>query len=116
MLSSKEDELRWLRLAEQEYSLQHAREQDFEMNGQALCILTKDDCPLRSLGSGQGHSLASLMQTRGSGGGGAVLLPPSPLPISILRPLPSISISTNLVTGHASCHLVSSLPSRPTCS
>ncbi|TKC38013.1 hypothetical protein EI555_013021, partial [Monodon monoceros] len=31
--------------------LQHTREQDFEMNGRALCILTKDDFPLRSLGS-----------------------------------------------------------------
>lgn len=87
MLSSNKDELHWLRLAGQAYSLQHTREQDFEMNGRALCILTKDDFPLRSLGSGRGHSLASLMQTGvgGSGGGGGELSCSLPLP----SPFPS---------------------------
>lgn len=59
VLWSREDVLHWLRWAEQEYSLQHTGEHGFEMNGRALCILTKDDFRLRAPGSGQGHSLAS---------------------------------------------------------
>lgn len=51
-LWSREDVLHWLRWAEQEYSLQRTREHDFEMNGRALCILTKDDFRLRAPGSG----------------------------------------------------------------
>lgn len=69
MLWSREDVLHWLRWAEQEYSLQHTGEHSFEMNGRALCILTKDDFRLRAPASGQGHSLASLMQPRGAGTG-----------------------------------------------
>ena len=45
---SREDVLHWLRWAEQEYSLQHTGEHSFEMNGRALCILTKDDFRLRA--------------------------------------------------------------------
>ncbi|XP_036095278.1 transcription factor ETV7 isoform X2 [Rousettus aegyptiacus] len=51
-LWSREDVLHWLRWAEQEYSLQRTREHGFEMNGRALCILTKDDFRLRAPGSG----------------------------------------------------------------
>ncbi|XP_077017732.1 transcription factor ETV7 isoform X3 [Tamandua tetradactyla] len=51
-LWSREDVLHWLRWAEQEYSLRHTGEQGFEMNGRALCILTKDDFRLRAPGSG----------------------------------------------------------------
>ncbi|XP_012317003.1 transcription factor ETV7 isoform X3 [Aotus nancymaae] len=42
-LWSREDVLHWLRWAEQEYSLPCTAEHGFEMNGRALCILTKDD-------------------------------------------------------------------------
>lgn len=59
-LWSREDVLHWLRWAEQEYSLQHTGEHGFEMNGRALCILTKDDFRLRAPGSGQGNSLDAL--------------------------------------------------------
>lgn len=59
-LWSREDVLHWLRWAEQEYSLQRTREHGFEMNGRALCILTKDDFRLRAPGSGLGNSLALL--------------------------------------------------------
>ncbi|KAB1261791.1 Transcription factor ETV7 [Camelus dromedarius] len=52
VLWSREDVLHWLRWAEQEYSLQHTGEHGFEMNGRALCILTKDDFRLRAPGSG----------------------------------------------------------------
>ncbi|XP_008061185.1 transcription factor ETV7 [Carlito syrichta] len=52
VLWSKEDVLHWLRWAEQEYSLPHTREYGFEMNGRALCILTKEDFRLRAPGSG----------------------------------------------------------------
>lgn len=51
-LWSREDVLHWLRWAEQEYSLQRTGERGFEMNGRALCILTKDDFRLRAPGSG----------------------------------------------------------------
>ncbi|KAM7135573.1 transcription factor ETV7 isoform 2-T2 [Molossus nigricans] len=51
-LWSREDVLHWLRWAEREYSLQRTREHGFEMNGRALCILTKDDFRLRAPGSG----------------------------------------------------------------
>ncbi|XP_036173801.1 transcription factor ETV7 isoform X2 [Myotis myotis] len=51
-LWSREDVLHWLRWAECEYSLQRTRERGFEMNGRALCILTKDDFRLRAPGSG----------------------------------------------------------------
>ncbi|XP_004424264.1 PREDICTED: transcription factor ETV7 isoform X1 [Ceratotherium simum simum] len=51
-LWSREDVLHWLRWAEQEYALQRTGEHGFEMNGRALCILTKDDFRLRAPGSG----------------------------------------------------------------
>ncbi|VCX37002.1 unnamed protein product [Gulo gulo] len=51
-LWSREDVLYWLRWAEQEYALQCTGEHGFEMNGRALCILTKDDFRLRAPGSG----------------------------------------------------------------
>lgn len=53
-LWSREDVLHWLRWAEQEYSLQCAHERGFQMNGRALCILTKDDFRRRAPGSGEG--------------------------------------------------------------
>ncbi|XP_053527324.1 transcription factor ETV7 isoform X2 [Artibeus jamaicensis] len=50
-LWSREDVLHWLRWAEQEYSLQRTSEHGFEMNGRALCLLTKDDFRFRAPGS-----------------------------------------------------------------
>nr|XP_044632500.1 transcription factor ETV7 isoform X3 [Equus asinus] len=50
-LWSREDVLHWLRWAEGEYALQPTREHGFDMNGRALCILTKDDFRLRAPGS-----------------------------------------------------------------
>ncbi|XP_008590117.1 PREDICTED: transcription factor ETV7 isoform X3 [Galeopterus variegatus] len=51
-LWSREDVLHWLRWAEREYCLRRTREHGFEMNGRALCILTKDDFRHRAPGSG----------------------------------------------------------------
>ncbi|XP_066109014.1 transcription factor ETV7 isoform X1 [Saccopteryx bilineata] len=51
-LWSREDVLHWLRWAEREYALQRTAQHGFEMNGRALCILTKDDFRLRAPGSG----------------------------------------------------------------
>ncbi|NXV80313.1 ETV7 factor, partial [Atlantisia rogersi] len=51
-LWSKDDVIHWLRWAEQEYSLRHTDESKFEMNGKALCILTKDDFRYRAPSSG----------------------------------------------------------------
>ncbi|XP_011930309.1 PREDICTED: transcription factor ETV7 isoform X1 [Cercocebus atys] len=51
-LWSREDVLHWLRWAEQEYSLPCTAEHGFEMNGRALCILTKDDFRHRAPNSG----------------------------------------------------------------
>ncbi|KAG3289330.1 transcription factor ETV7 isoform X1 [Ictidomys tridecemlineatus] len=51
-LWSREDVLHWLRWAEQEYSLPRAPERGFQLNGRALCILTKDDFRRRAPGSG----------------------------------------------------------------
>ncbi|XP_077856385.1 transcription factor ETV7 isoform X3 [Macaca mulatta] len=51
-LWSREDVLHWLRWAEQEYCLPCTAEHGFEMNGRALCILTKDDFRHRAPSSG----------------------------------------------------------------
>ncbi|NXU11195.1 ETV7 factor, partial [Pardalotus punctatus] len=51
-LWSKDDVIHWLRWAEQEYSLRPTDQSKFEMNGKALCILTKEDFRHRAPGSG----------------------------------------------------------------
>ncbi|NXD29188.1 ETV7 factor, partial [Spelaeornis formosus] len=51
-LWSKDNVIHWLRWAEKEFSLRPADESKFEMNGKALCILTKDDFRHRAPGSG----------------------------------------------------------------
>ncbi|NXW51074.1 ETV7 factor, partial [Nyctiprogne leucopyga] len=51
-LWSKDDVIHWLRWAEEEYSLRETDESKFEMNGKALCILTKDDFRYRAPSSG----------------------------------------------------------------
>ncbi|XP_069731906.1 transcription factor ETV7 [Phaenicophaeus curvirostris] len=51
-LWSKDDVIHWLRWAEREYSLQQTDESKFEMNGKALCFLTKDDFRHRAPSSG----------------------------------------------------------------
>ncbi|NXD65614.1 ETV7 factor, partial [Eolophus roseicapillus] len=51
-LWSKDDVIHWLRWAETEFSLRPADESRFEMNGKALCILTKDDFRYRAPSSG----------------------------------------------------------------
>ncbi|XP_043080367.1 transcription factor ETV7 [Puntigrus tetrazona] len=51
-LWNKEDVNLWLRWAQREYSLRRADHQKFEMNGKALCLLTKEDFRLRCPSSG----------------------------------------------------------------
>ncbi|NWR79651.1 ETV7 factor, partial [Centropus unirufus] len=51
-LWSKDDVIHWLRWAEKEYSLRQTNESKFEMNGKALCILTKEDFRHRAPSSG----------------------------------------------------------------
>ncbi|NXM01458.1 ETV7 factor, partial [Tyrannus savana] len=51
-LWSKDDVIHWLRWAEREYSLRQTDESKFEMNGKALCILTKEDFRHRAPSSG----------------------------------------------------------------
>ncbi|XP_064029876.1 transcription factor ETV7 isoform X3 [Pogoniulus pusillus] len=51
-LWSREDVLHWLRWAEQEYALRQADQSRFQMNGRALCMLTKEDFRYRAPGSG----------------------------------------------------------------
>ncbi|XP_051495241.1 transcription factor ETV7 [Apus apus] len=51
-LWSKEDVIHWLRWAEAEYSLRETDGSRFEMNGKALCILTKEDFRHRAPSSG----------------------------------------------------------------
>ncbi|NXM88432.1 ETV7 factor, partial [Oenanthe oenanthe] len=51
-LWSRDDVMHWLRWAEEEYSLQPAEQSSFEMNGKALCILTKEDFRHRAPSSG----------------------------------------------------------------
>ncbi|NXK69675.1 ETV7 factor, partial [Sylvietta virens] len=51
-LWSKDDVIHWLRWAEEEYSLRPTARSKFEMNGKALCILTKDDFRHRAPSSG----------------------------------------------------------------
>lgn len=52
-LWSKDDVIHWLQWAEKEYSLRPTDKSKFELNGKALCILTKDDFRHRAPGSGQ---------------------------------------------------------------
>ncbi|NXT09283.1 ETV7 factor, partial [Prunella fulvescens] len=51
-LWSKDDVIHWLRWAEQEFSLRPTEQGRFEMNGKALCILTKEDFRHRAPSSG----------------------------------------------------------------
>ncbi|NXQ89228.1 ETV7 factor, partial [Nyctibius grandis] len=51
-LWSKDDVIHWLRWAEKEYSLRQTDKSKFEMNGKALCILTKEDFRHRAPSSG----------------------------------------------------------------
>ncbi|XP_059396554.1 transcription factor ETV6-like isoform X3 [Carassius carassius] len=51
-LWNKEDVNLWLRWAQREYSLRRADHNKFEMNGKALCLLTKEDFRLRCPSSG----------------------------------------------------------------
>ncbi|XP_073175638.1 transcription factor ETV7 isoform X1 [Lepidochelys kempii] len=51
-LWSKDDVIHWLRWAEKEYSLRQTDENKFELNGKALCILTKEDFRYRAPSSG----------------------------------------------------------------
>ncbi|XP_058288172.1 transcription factor ETV7 isoform X1 [Hylobates moloch] len=90
-LWSREDVLHWLRWAEQEYSLPCTAEHGFEMNGRALCILTKDDFRHRAPSSGDVlYELLQYIKTQrralvcGPSFGGAfrlkTLTQPSPVP------------------------------------
>ncbi|XP_031422411.1 transcription factor ETV7 isoform X2 [Clupea harengus] len=51
-LWDKNDVSHWLRWAQREYSLRKTDQEKFEMNGKALCLLTKEDFRLRSPNSG----------------------------------------------------------------
>ncbi|NXP93075.1 ETV7 factor, partial [Passerina amoena] len=51
-LWSKDDVIHWLRWAEREFSLRPTEQSRFEMNGKALCILTKEDFRHRAPSSG----------------------------------------------------------------
>ncbi|XP_072552521.1 transcription factor ETV7 isoform X2 [Salminus brasiliensis] len=51
-LWDKEDVNLWLRWAQREFSLRRADHDKFEMNGKALCLLTKEDFRLRCPSSG----------------------------------------------------------------
>ncbi|KAK2825577.1 hypothetical protein Q7C36_019504 [Tachysurus vachellii] len=51
-LWDKDDVNLWLRWAQKEYALRRANHEKFEMNGKALCLLTKEDFRLRCPSSG----------------------------------------------------------------
>ncbi|XP_015197566.1 transcription factor ETV7 isoform X2 [Lepisosteus oculatus] len=51
-LWGKDDVSHWLRWAQKEYSLRRTDQSKFEMNGKALCLLTKEDFRLRCPSSG----------------------------------------------------------------
>ncbi|KAI1893075.1 hypothetical protein AGOR_G00140140 [Albula goreensis] len=51
-LWGKDDVSHWLRWAQKEYSLRRTDQAKFEMNGKALCLLTKEDFRLRCPSSG----------------------------------------------------------------
>lgn len=60
-LWSKDDVIHWLHWAEEEYSLRPTDKSKFEMNGKALCILTKDDFRHRAPSSGQSQGFVSII-------------------------------------------------------
>uniref|UniRef100_K7F3I5 ETS variant transcription factor 7 n=1 Tax=Pelodiscus sinensis TaxID=13735 RepID=K7F3I5_PELSI len=88
-LWSKDDVSHWLRWAEKEYSLRPTDESKFEMNGKALCILTKEDFRYRAPSSGDVlYELLQYIKTQRR-----ALLHPSPFsspphPPSHLHPSP----------------------------
>uniref|UniRef100_G1TVM5 Transcription factor ETV6 n=1 Tax=Oryctolagus cuniculus TaxID=9986 RepID=G1TVM5_RABIT len=94
-LWSREDVLHWLRWAEREYALRSPSELGFQMNGRALCFLTKDDFRLRAPGSGDVlYELLQCIKTqrralaRGPWFGGAwrqLSARPSPRPLADCR-------------------------------
>ncbi|NXH48569.1 ETV7 factor, partial [Dicaeum eximium] len=103
-LWSKDDVTHWLRWAEEEYSLQPTDESRFEMNGKALCILTKDDFRHRAPSSGdvlyeilqfiktQRRALvcspllnSSFRKARSTEEGGACALGHFPIPVFLLH-------------------------------
>ncbi|NXH89965.1 ETV7 factor, partial [Edolisoma coerulescens] len=114
-LWSKDDVIHWLRWAEEEYSLRPTDESKFEMNGKALCILTKDDFRHRAPSSGdvlyeilqfiktQRRALvcspllnSPFRKARSTEEGGACALGHFPIPVFLLHltlTLPAISSS-----------------------
>lgn len=52
-LWNKEDVAHWLHWAQKEYSLRRPESGHFEMNGRALCLLTKEDFRRRCPSSGR---------------------------------------------------------------
>eukprot|EP00076_Gallus_gallus_P034033 XP_024999571.1 transcription factor ETV7 isoform X4 [Gallus gallus] len=105
-LWSKDDVIHWLRWAEREYSLQQTDESKFEMNGKALCILTKDDFRFRAPGSGMD--------------GGAEAAPDAPSPClehTELSPSHSLREPLNLshpsTEGGCGAESISSFPTAP---
>ncbi|XP_031412849.1 transcription factor ETV7 isoform X5 [Meleagris gallopavo] len=105
-LWSKDDVIHWLRWAEGEYSLQQTDESKFEMNGKALCILTKDDFRFRAPGSGMD--------------GGAEAVPDAPPPCLEHTELPPshslhqpLNVSHPSTEGSCGAESIRSFPTAP---
>ncbi|XP_007892361.1 transcription factor ETV7 isoform X1 [Callorhinchus milii] len=94
-LWSKEDVLHWLKWAEIEYSLHCSEESKFEMNGKALCLLTKDDFRYRSPSSGDVlYEILQLLSSR-----------EKPTQSTLfLNPASSLTMRTPHIYEHSSMH------------
>ncbi|XP_070766738.1 transcription factor ETV7 isoform X2 [Enoplosus armatus] len=93
-LWDKEDVAHWLHWAQKEYSLRRPEKGRFEMNGRALCLLTKEDFRRRCPSSGDVlyEILQCVKQQRRS----------------VVRDPPNMSPS--LATGHIQCPASSQMP------
>ncbi|XP_030625313.1 transcription factor ETV7 isoform X3 [Chanos chanos] len=89
-LWDKDDVNHWLRWAQREYSLRKTDHDKFEMNGKALCLLTKEDFRLRCPSSGD--VLYELLQYVKQQRRGVVSQPSSKIPISSGPQLPQSQV------------------------
>ncbi|KAM6924676.1 transcription factor ETV7 [Xenentodon cancila] len=100
-LWDKEDVAHWLHWAQKEYSLQRSEKGRFEMNGRALCLLTKEDFRRRCPSSGDVlyEILQCVKQQRRS--------------VVCESPNVPVSVTTRQLQGAISCQIPAIISQKP---